>query len=182
VNIERALKVEGFMHEKELEYLASLAQKSKAIMEVGSWSGRSARAFADNTPGLVFCTDTWADNAYGSAPAEETCIANWLWSAFQRNVGYLNHVFSWRMNSIDGAAKAIAHGFTFDLIFIDAGHEYEDVKADILAWRPLLREGGILAGHDLYPDGPYHPGVLQAVNELVGKYTVHGTIWSTEGA
>ena len=63
------------------------------------------------------------------------------------------------------------------MIFIDAGHSYEEVKQDILAWRPLLREGGILCGHDLYKDGPYHPGVKQAVDELIVNYTVTGTIW-----
>lgn len=184
MNIELALATPGWMADVELVYLAHLATKCKSIVEIGSWSGRSARVFADNTEGTVTCVDTWADDAYGTAPAEMTGSKNWLWNEFvknhQQNID-LAVVFPIRKTSVEGAEHFRQIGQTFDLIFIDAGHNYEDVKADILAWRPLLREGGILCGHDMYPNGPFHPGVLQAVNELVPKYKVFGTIWSTEG-
>ena len=52
---------------------------------------------------------------------------------------------------------------TFDMIFIDGNHEYAYVRADILAYRQLVR--GLLCGHD------YHrkswPGVVRAVDELI---------------
>ena len=35
-----------------------------------------------------------------------------------------------------------------DLVFIDADHREEGVIRDIEAWRPKIREGGILCGHD----------------------------------
>jgi hypothetical protein len=38
-----------------------------------------------------------------------------------------------------------------------------------------LREGGVLCGHDY---ASYHPGVMQAVEELIPSFTVHGTIWT----
>jgi predicted O-methyltransferase YrrM len=168
---------------EELQYLAHLAQKSDAILEVGTWMGRSARVFADNTKGTVFCIDTWADNAYGDAPAEMTSKPNWLWDEFVNNHKDnidLAIVVPIRANSVEAAMMLVNQ--RYDLIFIDAGHNYEDVRSDILAWRPLLREGGILCGHDLYPDGPYHPGVLKAVSELVPNYRVvpNTTIWTTE--
>ena len=36
----------------------------------------------------------------------------------------------------------------FDLIFIDGSHVYQDVLSDIQLSLPLIREGGILCGHD----------------------------------
>lgn len=49
------------------------------------------------------------------------------------------------------------------VVLVDAGHEYEDVRADIEAWAPKVRPGGLLAGHDAS-----YPGVRDAVNEFFG--------------
>jgi predicted O-methyltransferase YrrM len=52
----------------------------------------------------------------------------------------------------------------FDFVFIDADHSYEAVKRDITLWRPKVKPGGWLCGHDL--DKP-HWGVRRAVEELL---------------
>lgn len=50
-----------------------------------------------------------------------------------------------------------------DLLFVDAGHRYEDVLADLQAWVPRVKAGGIVAGHDFrYLVG----GVRQAVADF----------------
>ena len=51
---------------------------------------------------------------------------------------------------------------SLDFVFIDASHEYEDVKADILSWLPKVKIGGILAGHDYNT----FEGVNRAVDEI----------------
>jgi hypothetical protein len=56
--------------------------------------------------------------------------------------------------------------------WIDAAHDYESVKKDILAWQPKIKPGGILAGHD----AQWHE-VKQAVNELIPKARFIGVIW-----
>lgn len=53
---------------------------------------------------------------------------------------------------------------SFDLIYIDAAHEYEFVKKDIEACLSKLKKNGIVSGHD-YRDN--HQGVMTAVNEFV---------------
>jgi len=51
---------------------------------------------------------------------------------------------------------------SLDFVYIDAGHDYESVKADIQAWLPKIKPNGIIAGDD------YNPwwGVPRAVNEM----------------
>jgi predicted O-methyltransferase YrrM len=51
----------------------------------------------------------------------------------------------------------------FDVVYIDASHEYEYVKEDILHWYPKVKKGGIISGDD-YILG--WPGVMQAVDEI----------------
>jgi len=53
---------------------------------------------------------------------------------------------------------------TFDMVYIDASHEYEPVCADIRAWMPKVKKGGFLCGDDYSPDWV---GVINAVNELL---------------
>ncbi len=54
----------------------------------------------------------------------------------------------------------------FDLILVDACHEYDYVKSDTLRVLPRLRPGGILLWHDFYPDVSSWPGVYRFVSEF----------------
>lgn len=49
----------------------------------------------------------------------------------------------------------------FDFVFIDAEHTYDACKADIQAWWPKVRLGGLLCGHDYSM-----ADVNKAVNEM----------------
>jgi predicted O-methyltransferase YrrM len=181
MNLEKALKIPALMSEGEMAVLATLAADRRRIVEIGSWQGASARAIADNTQGVLYCVDTWQDDAYGSAPAETTRIPHWLHLAFlTHNYDHIRtgKVVPFRATSIQGAMEM--RGMKFDMIFIDADHSYHGVHDDIQAWLPLLEEDGILCGHDCYPAGTHHPGVRQAVEELIPKFRVEGTIWIAE--
>lgn len=66
---------------------------------------------------------------------------------------------------------------SLDLVFIDANHAYETVRQDIEAWLPIVRNGGIISGHDY---GVY-PGVARAVNEVFKKVQrLLGSVWYME--
>jgi predicted O-methyltransferase YrrM len=62
---------------------------------------------------------------------------------------------------------------SFDIVYIDASHEYEPVMADITAWMPKVKNGGFICGDDYAPDWN---GVILAVNEYFqGKASVLGS-------
>jgi predicted O-methyltransferase YrrM len=61
------------------------------------------------------------------------------------------------------AAKLFPPAY-FDAVFIDADHRTPYVLADIDAWRPLVRPGGWLIGHDWN-----WPSVKAAVLERLGE-------------
>lgn len=64
-------------------------------------------------------------------------------------------------------ATVEAVGGPFDFAFIDGDHSYEGVRADWLAWSPLVRPGGLVAFHDTWPNGDTaEPGVVRWVDEL----------------
>jgi SAM-dependent methyltransferase len=53
---------------------------------------------------------------------------------------------------------------SLDFVFIDGDHQKSAVLADIAAWLPTLRPGGLLAGHDYRMTGQAHlRGVTEAV-------------------
>jgi predicted O-methyltransferase YrrM len=61
----------------------------------------------------------------------------------------------------------------FDFVFIDSGHTYELTKAEIRLWHRKVRDGGILAGHDMLG----HTEVSKAVWEVLpsGRFGVYDT-------
>ena len=66
----------------------------------------------------------------------------------------------------------------FDMVFLDAAHDHDSVNADIDAWFPLVRPGGIIAGHDYHPRR--HRGLVFAVNDRFGEENLElyrGSIW-----
>jgi len=50
---------------------------------------------------------------------------------------------------------------SLDLVFIDGDHSLGAVVSDLRLWRPRVRPGGLLAGHDMF--NPAFDGVLEAL-------------------
>lgn len=63
-------------------------------------------------------------------------------------------------------------------VMLDADHTLAAVRADIAAWWPKIRRGGILAGHDF---SHYYPGVMRAALEAFPRLNVWaGSLWPDE--
>lgn len=156
--------ITGFLHPAELEKLAELAT-GRDVLEIGSYRGLSAWGMAQ-TAKTVTCVDTF--RAWTNGQTQNTIEEGLTtFDAFLRAVQGFSNVYFYQGTSeaIAGSWTELQRGRQFDMIFLDAMHTYEDVKADILRWMPHLREGGIMAFHD-YGHGDF-PGVKQAVDELI---------------
>lgn len=79
-----------------------------------------------------------------------------------------------KQRSVDAAATFSAE--MFDCVFIDADHSERAVRADISAWAPKVRCGGILGGHDYRNHDPRFDftGVDRAVDETFGDKVIPG--------
>ena len=89
---------------------------------------------------------------------------------FKNNIkkfGIYNHVQIKQGSSIDISNQI--ENSSLDLVYIDADHEYESIKEDLLAWYPKVKPGGVLAGHDIE-----WPSVKQALTDVLGIENVLG--------
>jgi predicted O-methyltransferase YrrM len=165
MNIEKALTVQGWMSPVELNWLAETASRSKMIVEIGAYKGRSACALAANTTGWVHCVDIWS----------ECGTDGWYYDVFLENTRDYKNIVPVNHASLFAARKYAAMDTRFDMIFIDAAHDQYNVRQDIMAWRPLLAEGGVFCGHDY---GFIHwPDVKTIVDEMIPGVQVVDTIW-----
>lgn len=149
---------------------------SALIAEVGSYKGHTAKHFLKAIPRAhVACVDTWF--GVNADPAGINMMRDEIFEQFKRNCQ--REIDAKQIEILRGMSVAVAHAVAtgpgagkFDLVYIDANHEYEAVKADIEAWLPLLRDGGIICGHDFEAvdrsGAVLFPGVRKAVEEAFG--------------
>jgi len=102
-----------------------------------------------------YMIDAWAHRANdtGSTDKNPASLA-WHESNYRRA---LANVAPWRpprgeravvvRRFAEAAVLEFRDGF-FDFIYVDAGHEYDNVYRDLRLWWPKLRSGGMLAGDD----------------------------------
>ncbi|HEY5706012.1 MAG TPA: class I SAM-dependent methyltransferase [Terrimicrobiaceae bacterium] len=189
IDISRAQKIDGFISDEELRWLAKAASKRRTIIEVGSWHGRSSRAIADNMPegSILYCVDHWLgaeterDSYHRSAKLKDGDHAFIRFSENLFDHIQKGRVIALRMSSRNAAEFLRKQGITAEMVFIDAGHTYQEVKEDIDLWLPLMREGGTICGHDYYHENNMWPEVQQAVDERFGcrgmEYLENNSIW-----
>lgn len=63
------------------------------------------------------------------------------------------------------AASTFFPDRSIDWVHLDARHDYDSVKADILAWLPKVRSGGWISGDDYHAE--HWPEVVKAVQEVL---------------
>jgi len=143
------------------------------FVEVGAFLGRSTSFMAveiiNSGKKIKFdVVDTWQGSIEHNLTTKEQ--QEELYINFLQNINPVRQaIFPIRTLSVE--ASKLYKDNTLDFVFIDAGHEYEDVTSDLKAWYPKVKTGGIISGHDYFnPADPVHghkfPGVKKAVDEF----------------
>jgi predicted O-methyltransferase YrrM len=184
--IREADAIDGWMSIKELVWLAETASQSNVIVELGSWKGRSTKALAMATPGIVYAVDHWRGSSNErSGPHKEASDlgSSAFFEVFKQNLiqeivlGKLVPVMEDSTVAVQKIMSVLG-ARTIDLLFIDAEHTYQSVKRDIQNYLPLVSVGGIISGHDY---STAFPDIMKVVDELFGKdCKKHDSIWYHE--
>ncbi|MEM1354505.1 MAG: glycosyltransferase [Planctomycetota bacterium] len=65
-------------------------------------------------------------------------------------------------------AAACINDSSLDFVYLDADHSETGLLRDLAAWFPKVRDGGLIAGHDL--DHPDFPGVRRAAERFFRRF------------
>lgn len=131
------------------QYIKNEIGQNIKICEIGSFAGDSSEIFALNL--FDFCSDI---KKYNMDDVEKQ---------FDEVLNTYHNIKKIKYKS-EEACKLFSDNY-FDVIYIDAIHQYDPVKLDIINWLPKIKKYGFIAGHDY--DNKFFPGVKQAIDELL---------------
>lgn len=141
--------------------------------EVGVFDGHTSETLLRELPELrLWMVDPWTPYEGKSILGdmtpellEKVRVGAMWWTEFARDRRFVLREASPRSASRFADAS-------LDFAFIDGNHLYESVRADIAAWWPKVRPGGLLTGHDygIYRDAEGLWGVRRAVDEFADQH------------
>jgi predicted O-methyltransferase YrrM len=160
--------------------LIELLPDNATIVELGVWQGRSLCSIADIVKRKnisVYAVDTF-EGTPGEPGDELINIAKNknILTTFQDNLKQFD--LESNVTILKGRTDEM-HEYvgakSLDLVFIDAGHDYQSVSTDISLWLPKVKDNGILVGHDY---SATFPDVEKAVKERFGSdFAVNTEMW-----
>lgn len=167
----RPEEVEGLISDEQGRIMQQYAAEmvNDVAVEIGSYRGKSACYIASAMPddAHLWCIDPWDDsdnNRYGFVFTDENFR---LFCNNVRACGLESCVTPIRKLSSEVARvweKPIS------LLYIDGGHEHEEVLGDIDGFLPHMVSGGVILFDD-YSDA--FPGVVSAVRERFDDVVLH---------
>lgn len=174
--------MESSKHTNSLIELINQERPAK-VAEIGVWKSSTCRAILKKCSNII--QEYWAVDQWKLLPPKGFGRmgnrTNEQWDQMHAYACSLCIYFPQlkivRATSVS-AASIFKPGY-FDLVYIDADHRYEEVLKDIKAWLPLVKKGGIIAGHDYGSDR--HTGVKKAVDEFfspkIPQLVLPGEVW-----
>jgi predicted O-methyltransferase YrrM len=171
--LDAALGVEGFTAPVELSllYHLSLAGGSGAVVEIGSYLGRStivlAGAAAEQGREGVVAVDPHTAALGIEGEVQQDTRGEFLANVERAGLG--EHVRLFHMTSAEAASQWA--GGPVRLLFVDGWHSREAVLEDVRGWAPFLTPTACIVFDDFLP----FPGVRAAVRELRRDGVVKGS-------
>jgi predicted O-methyltransferase YrrM len=164
------------------DMIARRLKDGEMAAEIGVWLGRSIIYLAQTCQRLgKYIRFIAVDNFHGEKdqPEHKTTVdANGgnIRAAFEANISRCGVAERVQIIEGDSSKSADVPDGMLAFAFIDAAHDYDSVRADIAAWLPKVKPGGILAGHDIQ-----HEPVKRAVHDALGdKVKETGPVWFLE--
>jgi hypothetical protein len=157
------------------------AEGGGKFAEIGVERGKTCRELLRSCGDII--TEYWAIDPWDIVKSGSR--KNWSQKRWFKCYLYCCRLMIWfpQLKVIKMTSKQASIMFPdgyFDMVFIDGDHSYEMAKFDILCWKALLREDGLLIGHDY--DSIRYPGVVRAVDEVLGKVDLFShTLWTHRG-
>lgn len=176
------LDIEGwFGFEGFYDSIVRDAKAGAVFVEVGCWKGLSTVYLgmaieASGKPIILHCVDTFTGSPGEQFHQDRVRESGGsVFPIFRENLKRFAVKADVHITDSLSASNLFGDG-KVDFVFIDADHEEASVAADIIAWLPKIKPGGILAGHDYHGDWP---GVPAAVDKLLpGRFLMEGNVWA----
>lgn len=117
----------------------------KVGAEIGVEQGLYSEVLCWGNPGLkLYCVDAWQCYPGYRVHVSQDKLDGFYQATQERLAGY--DVVLVRAFSVE-AARGFERG-SLDFVYLDSNHALPQVIADLAAWLPVVRVGGIIAGHD----------------------------------
>jgi predicted O-methyltransferase YrrM len=163
--------------------LLAMQKKEGIIVELGAWIGGGALMMA---PFLTHDQTYHAVDTFNADTMPDLYIQKHLQGrkqieVFQTNITPVREKVVVHQGTTNQVAAGWPKSLKIDLLFIDADHSYEAVRADWLNWSPFVKKGGIIAFHDYYVKiKGGSPGVSQWIDGSIVN-VVTKNLYYTEG-
>ena len=164
--------ISGWFSFVEQNFVYNAAKQMESVIELGSWKGKSTHAICSSRCPKVTAIDTWK-GSIAEPDAHAQAKDGSVLREFKENLKeFLGKNLTMIEADINDAVLDVPDK-SVDMVFIDAGHTYEEVRNDIRKWKNKAKI--LLCGHDYVSAWS---GVRQAVNEeLGGPDEIYDSIW-----
>lgn len=139
--------------------------------EVGVERGEYSETLCRAVPGLMlYCVDAWKVYVGYRDHVDQGKLERFYEQTVTRLRPYQCEV----IRKFSQHAALQFEDSSLDFIYLDGNHSLPHVIADLAAWTPKVRAGGIVAGHDyLHHRWPNQMHVPQAIHAWTDAYDIH---------